>query len=139
MLELSTTTDQTIAVGGTLSFDRTIINNCCNCAHRNGAATIKMLNGGKHVISFSGNIGVPTDETPGEIQLQVSLSGTNMPESLMIATPAAANEFFNVSTRIAEKTCGCAKTFDTVNIVNTSTIPVIVRAGATIIIERDGD
>lgn len=141
MLELSTSTAQTLAPGQALVFDRRILGCSCGCCHRNNSSTVKMLNGGTHRISFFGNIAVPTDVTPPTtgLQLQVSLSGSPLAESRMIATPADADQFFNVSSSIVEKTCKCCKSFDTVTIVNTGTTSVDVAAGANLIVERVGD
>ena len=141
MLELSTSNEQTLAPGAALVFDRTILGCNCGCCHRNNTATVKILNGGTHRITFDGNIAVPTGVTPPTtgVQLQVSLSGTPLPEGRMVVTPGAAGQFFNVSTNIGEKTCKCCKSFDTVTIVNTGTTAVTVAAGATLIVERVGD
>lgn len=141
MLELSTSTLQTLAPGASISFDRKIMGCGCGCCHRDGSSTVKILNGGSHRITFSGNIAVPTDVTPPTtgVQLQISLSGSPLPEARMVVTPAAAEEFFNVSTSIVEKTCKCCKSFDTVTITNTGTTAVDVAAGANLIVERTGD
>lgn len=141
MLELSTNTAQTLAPGQALAFDKRILGCSCGCCHRNGSSTVKILNGGTHKIAFHGNIAVPTGVTPPTtgVQLQIALSGSPLPESTMTVTPAAADQFFNVSSDIVEKTCKCCKSFDTVTIVNTGTTNVTVAAGANLIVERVGD
>lgn len=141
MLELSTSAAQTLAPGASLVFDRKILGCNCGCCHRNNSSTVKILNGGTHRISFNGNIAVPTGVTPPTtgVQLQVSLSGSPLPETTMTATPGAAGQFFNVFASAAEKTCKCCKSFDTITIVNTGTTAVTVAAGANLIVERVGD
>lgn len=76
-------------------------------------------------VGFSANIAVPTGETPGAISLAVAINGATIPTSTMIVTPAAVEEFFNVSVEKAVPIWnGCCQT---ISVRNTSSIPVLVQ------------
>jgi len=51
----------------------------------------------RYRVSFDGNIAVPTDGTVGEIQLALALDGEIIPTSIAAVTPAAVENYFNVS------------------------------------------
>lgn len=48
-------------------------------------------------VSFAANIAVPTGGTAGEIQLALSVNGFIRPLTIAAATPAAVEQFWNVS------------------------------------------
>ena len=78
-----------------------------------------------YFVDFAANIAVPTGQTVGPISLAVTIEGATIPSSTMIVTPAAVEEYFNVSRAIdidVFKNC-C----ETVSIRNTSTIPILVQ------------
>lgn len=78
-----------------------------------------------YLVDFSGNIAVPTGQTVGEISLAVQVDGITIPASTMIATPAAVEEFSNVSVAInAQVDRGCCQTL---SIRNTSSVPILVQ------------
>lgn len=92
--------------------------NVCNCPCSNQKSAI-------YQVGFSANIAVPTGETVGPISLAIAINGTTIPSSTMIATPAAVENFFNVSVDKAVpiwKNC-C----QTVSVRNTSSIPILVQ------------
>ena len=100
-------------------------NNCrCRC-NRNNAAV--------YLVDFSANIAVPTGGTVEAISLAVTIDGAVIPSSQMIVTPAAVEEFFNVSVAInAQIWKGYC---ETVTIQNTSAQPILVQ-NANIIFSR---
>ena len=87
--------------------------------HRNGSG-ILTLRGivncptacrARYQVTFNGNIAVPTDGTVGEIALGLSLNGEILQTSKAIVTPAAVDEYFNVtSTAIIDVPKGCCFT-----------------------------
>lgn len=84
-------------------------------------------------VSFSANIAVPTGSTAGEISIATQIDGATVPTSNAAVTPAAAEEYFNVSSDVdVQIWLGCC---ETVSIVNNSDIPILVR-NANLIIER---
>lgn len=63
---------------------RGIVNNpCCRFA--------------RYKVMFDANIAVPTGGTVGEIQLALAIDGEVIPTSLAAATPAAVENYWNVS------------------------------------------
>ena len=96
-------------------------NNCCPCRSVN------------YLVDFGANIAVPTGETVGPISVAITIDGATIPGSEMIVTPAAVEEFFNVSRAInASIWNGCC---ESVSIRNTSEIPILVQ-NANVIFTR---
>lgn len=108
--------------------------------HRNGSglATLRGLTCGqcraRFLATFSGNIAIPTGGTAGPIQLAITLDGEPLGSAVMISTPAAAEEFNNVSASafidIPKGCCG------TLSVRNTSTVAIDV-ANANLIVTRE--
>lgn len=97
--------------------------------YKNGCRSNSAL----YLVQFGANIAIPTGETVGEISLALTIDGSTIPSSTMIVTPAAVEEFFNVSVAInAQIWRGCC---ETVAVKNTSDIPILV-SGANILITR---
>lgn len=93
--------------------------NGCNCACKRRSKAARYL------IDFGGNIAVPTGEMVGEISLAITIDGATVPSSQMIVTPAAVEEYFNVSRAITLPVWnGCCQT---VTIRNTSDIPILLQ------------
>lgn len=90
---------------------RGVVNNPTNCFAR-------------YQITFNGNIAVPEDGTVGPISVSLALDGEPILTSRAIVTPAAVDEYFNVtSTAFIDVPRGCCFT---VAVENTS-----VSEGAT--------
>lgn len=84
-------------------------------------------------VTFGANIAVPTGGTPGQISLAITVDGVTVPNSTMIETPAAVEEFSNVSRRVTVPIWkGCCQT---VAVRNTSDQPILVQ-NANIVFER---
>ena len=85
---------------------RGIVNGCNNCFAR-------------YQVTFNGNIALPTGATVGPISVALSVDGEALPTSNAIVTPAAVDNYFNVtSTAIITVPRGCC--FN-VSVQNTST------------------
>ena len=88
----------------------------CRCRRQRSA---------EYLIDFGANIAIPTGETVGPISVALTIDGATIPASQMIVTPAAVEEFFNVSRAInAQIWNGCC---ESVAIRNTSDIPILVQ------------
>ncbi|MBQ0088375.1 MAG: hypothetical protein KBT27_03460 [Prevotellaceae bacterium] len=86
-----------------------------------------------YLLDFGANIAVPTGGTVGAITLAFSLDGTTIPTSSMTVTPAAVDEFFNVSRAMnVDVWANCCQTISVRNVSNT---PILVR-NANLIISR---
>lgn len=74
---------------------RGIVNNSC-------------ANFARYQVTFNGNIAVPTDGTVGPIAVSLAIDGEPILTSRAIVTPAAVDEYFNVtSTAIITVPKGC--------------------------------
>lgn len=62
----------------------------------------------RYQVTFNGNIAVPTDGTVGAIAIALAIDGEPIQTSRAIVTPAAVDEYFNVtSTAIITVPRGC--------------------------------
>jgi hypothetical protein len=92
--------------------------------HREGSAFVTLLPPGRYQVTFSGNIAVPTGENVEEISLGITQDGETLGGSIMRVTPAAVEEYFNVSSQhYVDTYCQCCVN---VGVQNTSDIPVLV-------------
>lgn len=79
------------------------------------------------------NIAVPDGQTVGEISVAISIDGATDQSTTMIATPAAVEQYFNVSRATNVNVWrGCC---ETVSVRNTSSIPILVQ-NANIVFSR---
>ncbi len=99
--------------------------NGCGCKRPNSA---------NYLVDFGANIAIPTGQTAGTaISVAIAIDSTTIPSSTMIVTPAAVEEYFNISRAVnAQIWRGCC---ETISVRNTSAIPILVQ-NANIIITR---
>lgn len=82
----------------------------------------------RYQVTFNGNIAVPEGGTPGPIAIALTLGGESILTSRAIVTPAAADEYFNVtSTAIITVPRGCCFNISVEN-VSESTDPATLPA-----------
>lgn len=99
--------------------------NGCNCGSKSA----------NYLVDFGANIAIPTGGTVGEISVAITIDGGTVPSSTMRVTPAAVEEFFNVSRAINVSVWkGCC---ETVSIRNTSTQPILVESANVIFTRPD--
>lgn len=92
--------------------------------HREGAGivTLRGIVSGcnrfaRYQVTFNGNIAVPTDGTVGPIAIALAIDGEPIQTSRAIVTPAAVDEYFNVtSTAIITVPKGCCFTVAVENV-----------------------
>lgn len=88
---------------------RGIVNNACGCFAR-------------YQVTFNGNIAVPEGTTVGEISVALSLDGEPILTSRAVVTPAAVDEYFNVtSTAIITVPRGCCFNVSVENVSESAT------------------
>lgn len=86
-----------------------------------------------YLVDFGANIAIPEGGTVGAISVAITIDGATIPASTMTVTPAAVEEFFNVSRAInAGVFAGCC---ESIAVRNTSDQPILVQ-NANIIISR---
>lgn len=92
--------------------------------HRNGSGilTLRGITSGcacfaRYQVTFNGNIAVPEGGTPAAIAIALALDGEPLQTSRAIVTPAAAEQYFNVtSTAIITVPKGCCYTLAVENV-----------------------
>lgn len=106
-MEIIANAIQEVAVNQNILFTDTIVK--CNkwMSHRTGSGLITLKGiracdcgcqgNARYLVTFSGNIAVPTGGTAGEISLAISIDGEPAAATLMRVTPAAVDEYFNVA------------------------------------------
>lgn len=102
-----------------------------------------IVNGGcaqfaRYQVTFNGNIAVPTGGTAGPIAIALAIDGEAIPTSRAIATPAAAEDYFNVtSTAFITVPKGCCFNVAVENVAagDTAAIPINVQ-NANLVITR---
>lgn len=139
---------QTVAYGQNVLFTDTPVG--CKkgyVIHRDGSgiATLKgIVNNNcssfaRYQVSFNGNIAVATGGAVGEISLAIALNGEPLPSAVMTVTPAAVEEFFNVSATIfvdIPKCCCQNISVENTSITDTGVAVPIDVTNANLIIER---
>lgn len=124
MIELINTAVQTVAENNGVVFNETVVHSGCYERHRAGSANVTLLKPGRYLIGFSGNIAVPEGETVGEVSLGIAIDGEIIGGSIMRATPAAVEEYFNVSTQhYVTVYCNCCVA---ISVRNNGETPVLV-------------
>lgn len=133
MLELSTTAEQTVAVGQAITFDVAVWDKGCaeNWRRLTSAVVFNdcLPNTSIFDVRFSGNVGGTTAATA--VQLSLTQGGTALPETVTISVPAATTDFNNVHN-------GTWVPGDAGNltIVNTGTTPIVIGAGFNLRVNR---
>lgn len=107
---------QNVAFGQNLMLIDSIPCNRGYVVHRNGAG-ILTLRGitpncfARYEVTFNGNIAVPTGGTVAAIAVAIAIDGEALQSSRAIVTPAAVEQYFNVtSTAIITVPKGCCYT-----------------------------
>lgn len=139
MAEYTAVSSQNVAANGNVVFTNTAVkgSNCIQHREGSGIVTLRGITNqcrARYFVDFSANIAVPTGGTAGEISLAIAISGEPVLSSQMISTPAAVEQFNNVSTGIyVDVPKGCC-----VNIAveNTSGVAIDV-ANANLVVTRE--
>ena len=138
-MEITANAAQTVAVNQAVLFTETAVSGNASMIHREGSGLVGLrgLPNGQYrarfLVEFGANIAVPTDETVGPVSLAIAINGEPVVTSSMISTPAAVDQYNNVSASLyIDVPIGCCSQ---VSVENTSTIPVSVQ-NANFIIER---
>lgn len=130
---------QTVQANQNVYFTDTVICGNTSITHRDDSGLV-MLRGitnqcrARFRVSFGGNIAIPTGGTVGPISLALAIDGEAVPTTTMIVTPAAVEQFFNVSADLfIDVPRGCCVS---VSVKNISTDAVVVQ-NANLIITRE--
>ncbi len=139
-MEVIYTATQTVQPNQDVLFNDTVVG--CNgnsILHRVNSGLVTLRGNtqqcrARYKISYSGNIAIPEGGTVGPIQLSLGLNGEPIASTTMIVTPAAVENFFNVSasTYVDVPKCCCFN----VSVKNTSTQAIEV-SQSNLIVTRE--
>lgn len=137
MAEFTAVALQTVEEGQNVIFTETPICPTKCITHREGSGIVRLRGltnqcRARFLVAFSGNIQIPTGGTVGEISLAISVDGEPLQSAQMIVTPAAVENFFNVSAQVyLDVPCGCCVT---IAVENTSDQAIEVQNANLIVV-----
>ena len=129
---------QTVNPGASVYFTDTIVCGGTSITHRDGSGLINLRGitnqcRARFKVFFSGNIAIPTGGTVGPISVAIAINGEPVATTTMIVTPAAVEQFQNISSAVyIDVPAGCCSQ---VSVRNTSDQAIEVQ-NANLIIER---
>ena len=139
MAEFTSVAQQTVAPNQVVLFTDVAVRGNNSIMHREGSGLVSLRGltccqpRARFKVSFGGNIAIPTGGTVGAISIAFALDGEPVASSNMIVTPAAVEEFFNVSREMnIDVPAGCCVQ---VSVENTSEGDILVE-NANLIVER---
>ena len=102
MAEFANTFIQQIAENANAIFTETPVHPKGCVVHREGSGIITLRGNtnqcyARYLVVFGGNIAIPTGGTVGEISIALAVDGEALGSSTATVTPAAVENFFNVS------------------------------------------
>ena len=121
---------QTVSAGEDVAFTETAVNGTKCIVHRQGSGIIKLRGitnqcKARFLVSYSGNIQIPTGGTVEAISLAIAVDGEPLQSTRMIVTPADAQNLQNISSQAyIDVPCDCCST---VAVQNTSTQAIEVQ------------
>lgn len=138
-MEIIANAVQTVAANQNVYFTDSVTSGNYSIEHRDGSGLITLRgitntqSRARFRIHFGANIAIPTGGTVEAISLAIALEGEAIPSTIMTITPAAVENYFNVSASIfVDIPKGCCSH---VSVQNISTQPVLVQ-NANLIAER---
>lgn len=137
MAEFTAVALQTVEEGQNVIFTETPICPTKCITHREGSGIVRLRGltrqcKARFLVAFSGNIQIPTGGTVGEISVAIAIDGEPLQSTEMIVTPAAVENFFNVSSQVyLDVPCGCCVT---VAVENTSDQAIEVQNANLIVV-----
>ena len=129
---------QTVEANQNVYFTDTTVCGNTSIGHRGGSGLVTLRGitnqcRARFLVTFGGNVAIPTGGTVGPISLAIAIEGEATPGTQMIVTPAAVENFFNISTSVfVDVPRGCCTT---ISVINTSTEAIEIQ-NANLIIER---
>jgi hypothetical protein len=138
-MEIIANAVQTVPANQNVYFTDTVICGNGSISHRDdsGLVTLRGVTNqcrARFMVTFGGNIAVPTGGTVGPISLAIAIEGEAVPATTMIVTPAAVEQFFNVKSSVfIDVPRGCCTS---ISVQNVSDEAIVVQ-NANLIITRE--
>ena len=113
MAKYITSTDQNVALNGTVPFDVVSIpcNKGCVVPIATGVLTLKgdtTNRFARYEVDFQGNVAIPVGGTVTPLGVAITLNGVAIPDSVAIVTPAAVEDVWHINTSATITVpCGC--------------------------------
>lgn len=113
MAQYITSTDQNVALNGTIPFDVVSIpcNKGCVIPITTGVLTLQGSNSNRfarYEVTLQANVAIPTDGAATPLALAITLNGVAIPDSVAIVTPAAVEDVWHINTTTTITVpCGC--------------------------------
>ena len=148
MAKYITSSDQNVALNGTIPFD--IVSIPCNSGRvipiTTGVLTLRSgaNNQARYDVQLQANIAIPEGGAVTPIAVAITLNGVAIPDSVAIATPAAAEDVWHInsSTPITVP-CGCCVSVSAAYVdgteddaTTTATPSIFVRRNASLTVTR---
>lgn len=137
-MELTANALQTVGTFRDLLFTDTAVPGNCSIMHREGSGLVTLRGitnqcRARFRVSFGSNVAIPADGTVGPISVEISVNGEPLAETTMISTPAATEEFNNISRVLfLNVPAGCCTQ---VSVKNTTASNVVFE-NSSLIVER---
>lgn len=139
MAEYTANAVQTVAANQNILLTEEPVCGNCSIVHREGSGlvTLRGITRGqcraRFKVTFGGNIAIPTGGTVGPISVAIAINGEAVASTNMIVTPAAVEEYFNVSSSVfVDIPVNCCSQ---ISVKNTSTEAILTQ-NANLIVER---
>lgn len=139
MAEFTASALQTVEANQNILFTDVAVSGNNSIVHREGSGLVTLRGltltqpRARFKVTFGGNIALPAGGTVGPISVALAINGESVNASSMIVTPAAVQEFFNVSGAMnIDIPAGCCSQ---ISVENTSTGAIEVQ-NANLIVER---
>lgn len=148
MARYITSTDQNVALNGTVPFDVVSIpcRKGCVIPLATGVVNLKsgVNNQAQYRVTVQGNVSVPTTGAVTPIAVAITLNGVAIPDSVAILTPAAVEDVWHVNTSTTITVpCGCCVSVSAAYVdateddaAVTPTPSIFVRRYASLTVER---
>lgn len=139
MSEFTANALQTVLQGEDVAFTETPVCGTKCIVHRHGSGVVKLRGitnqcKARFLVSYSGNIQIPTGGTVEAISLAIAIDGEPLQSTRMIVTPAAVENLFNVSAQAyVDVPCGCCST---IAVQNTSGQTIEVQNSNLIVVRE---
>lgn len=139
MSEFTANALQTVLQGEDVAFTETPVCGTKCIVHRQGSGVVKLRGitnqcKARFLVSYSGNIQIPTGGTVEAISLAIAIDGEPLQSTRMIVTPAAVENLFNVSAQAyVDVPFGCCST---IAVQNTSGQTIEVQNSNLIVVRE---
>ena len=139
-MEIIANAVQAVPVNRNVYFTDTIICGNQSIGHRDDSGLITLRgitncqNRARFLVTFGGNIAIPTGGTVGPISMAIAIDGEAVLSTTMIVTPAAVDQYFNVkASTFIDIPRGCCSQ---ISVINTSDQEINVQ-NANLIVTRE--